>query len=173
MPENYPVTNGEESESNSSVHFDRSEPSLLGVIGVLLAIAITFGLTGLVAWWFVESYMTPAEADVAHSSYTTPSGPLPKEPRLEPLDRYKSDMEGDVFARERTMENTLHSYGTTSDHGFVHIPIDKAIKIVITKLPSQPRSSPNVFKSYGLVEGGESNSGRAYQEAPSWFNSVH
>ena len=71
------------------------------------------------------------------------------------------------------MESTLHNYGRTSDQNFVHIPIEEAIKILAAKLPSQPRSSPNVYKSYGLVEGGESNSGRIYQEAPSWLEPAH
>ena len=177
MPDKHSGTKEEKPDLHSDVEFDGSEPSLIGVLGVLLAIFVSFMLSGFVAWRFVQTYMTSATASAAPKekqySYNTSSNPLPKEPRLEPLDRYQGDTDGDIFARQTAMESTLHNYGRTSDQNFVHIPVEEAIKILAGKLPSQPRSSPNVYKSYGLVEGGESNSGRIYQEAPSWLEPAH
>jgi hypothetical protein len=172
MPEHHP-TIGDDKSAHAEVDYDRSEASLLGIAIVLLGIASTFGIAVLIAFWFVDAHKPAIEANPSLSSYGATSTLLPPEPRLEPLDSARGGPQGNGFARQLAMEHLLHSYGRTPDASFVHIPVEEAMKLAISKLPAQPRTSAQTFKSYGLVEGGESNSGRIYQEAPSWFESAH
>jgi hypothetical protein len=67
------------------------------------------------------------------------------------------------------MEKTLHSYGNTNESGFVHIPIEQAMKLVAPTLETRQGDRQLPAKGFGLVGGGESNSGRLYSEAPTWL----
>ena len=94
---------------------------------------------------------------------------MPAGPRLEPLDRSAATETTDVFAKQLAMENALHSYGNTTEPGFVHIPIEQAMKLVAPTLPVRHAGAQPPAKGFGLVDGGEPNSGRLYSEAPVWL----
>ena len=56
------------------------------------------------------------------------------------------------------------------DQGFVRIPIDQAMALLENKLPA--RQEPPAGQSRrqnGLVDAGESNSGRMFREKPRWY----
>ncbi|MCH5374306.1 MAG: hypothetical protein JJ992_10030 [Planctomycetes bacterium] len=91
---------------------------------------------------------------------------MPPQPRLEQLERISGDKAANVFWRLAAKERDLHHYGNTSDQGFVHIPVERAMELVVKDLPI--RSPPDVdpTKSNGLVDGGESNSGRMLAQEP-------
>jgi hypothetical protein len=85
------------------------------------------------------------------------------------LDAAAGELPENIAARQLRMERILHSYGRTSDERFVRIPIELAIKAAATRLPAPPATPEQLDRSFGLVGGGESSSGRNYQEAPTWF----
>ena len=61
-------------------------------------------------------------------------------------------------------EKALHSYGSTADKGFVRVPIEQAMKAVAGTLPVAKESSQGrAAKGNGLLEAGESNSGRMFR----------
>ena len=66
--------------------------------------------------------------------------------------------------RLAAQEKALNSYGPTAEKGFVHIPIQQAIKAVAGKLPvrKQPPGQSRRNDS-GLMDSGESNSGRMFR----------
>jgi hypothetical protein len=112
----------------------------------------------------------------------TPSGKLPGEPRLEQLDRRPppglehppSPETPDVYLRQKTKEEVLASYGKTDEDGFIHVPIDRAMKYLAGKLPAR-KSGPGAKAAEaadkhanGLVDSGASNSGRLFREEPKW-----
>ena len=63
------------------------------------------------------------------------SAKLPPEPRLEQLDRMAAVRKLRRYQRLAAKEKALNSYGPTAEKGFVHIPIQQAIKAVAGKLP--------------------------------------
>ncbi len=59
------------------------------------------------------------------------------------------------------MPSDLERLETTSEKGYVQIPIDRAMELVVPRLKvRQPTAGPGATKDRGLVDGGESNSGR-------------
>lgn len=88
---------------------------------------------------------------------------LPKPPILEPLAQMAKDESVDTFKRLVAKEKTLNSQGPTSEKGFIHIPIQQAIKEIEGKLPVRNENQKQVFKDSGLVDSGESNSGRMFR----------
>ena len=84
---------------------------------------------------------------------------LPPEPRLEQLDRKADIVTPDVYLREAAKERTLHSYGPTEDKAYIHVPIERAMKLVANKLPVR-KEKEDRSKEDGLIDAGESNSGR-------------
>ena len=64
----------------------------------------------------------------------------------------------------KAKEKLLHSYGSTAEKGFIQIPIEQAIKAVAGTLPVAAESSKgHAAKGNGLLEAGESNSGRMFR----------
>jgi hypothetical protein len=119
-------------------------------------------------FWFQEH----VQEAVKRSPYIVESSPsmkLPPQPRLEQLDR--------VNARERDLirdevanvdlaadERALHCYGSTTETGFVQIPIEQAIKALAGTLPVDREASPS-RDANGLLDAGQSNSGRMFRGA--------
>jgi len=113
-------------------------------------------------FWWEEAF----QAEVGKSPYPLAPGPstkLPAEPRLEQVDRLERIGSADFFPRQAAKEKLLQSYGATQDKGFVHIPIEQAMKSLADQLPvaGGPRQSP--LKQDGLLDAGEPNSGRVYR----------
>jgi hypothetical protein len=158
----------DERPPHPDVEFERAEPSLFGIVAVLIGFAAMFGIAGLVAWWYVAVYEPPWDGRARASHYAMPAEPLPPEPRLEPLNEAEGIVASDIRARHLVFERLLNSYGAADEEGYVRIPIEKAIELAVEQLPVAGAAA-DTEKSYGLLDGGESNSGRVFLEAPSWF----
>ena len=110
------------------------------------------------------------KANYAESGY-----PLPREPVLEEIERRAGVEKNDVYKRQESRERVLNSYGPTSESGFVHIPIDRAIALMETeRYRLKSRAAPagqeekkrydeQRRRSGGLVDYGEPNSGRLFR----------
>ena len=100
---------------------------------------------------------------------------LPREPVLEEVDRRAGVQKNDVYMRMENREERLSRYGKTEASGFVHVPIDRAIALMETDgFRPKSRAAPARDKekkryeeqrrrSGGLVDYGESNSGRLFR----------
>jgi hypothetical protein len=157
---------------HDDVRFQDSEVSLAGVVGVLAAIVVVFAAVFCVAAWLLKESENAADRSAKGSHYRLPAEPKPAQPRLEPLD-FASGNPASVFGAQIRRENILHSYGTVTEEGYVHIPIEQAMKLVLKSLPIRKGVSGPPARSFGLVGGGEPNSGRLYSEAPSWLKQKH
>jgi hypothetical protein len=94
-----------------------------------------------------------------------PSTALPMPPRLEQIDRLAGSKTG-ADAREAAKLRILNSYGNTDADGYVHIPIERAMQLAVQKKLLKARPEPaveDVRRSSGLVDAGESNSGRLFK----------
>jgi hypothetical protein len=132
---------------------------LLAMMAVAACVVVAIGL-GM--WWFywAEAGLQQAEKRSLYPLAPEPSDQLPPEPRLEELNRLAGVWESDVRKRLAAQEKTLNSYGPTDEKGFGHIPIEQAIKTLAGNLPV--RSQPPAIKDRGLVDWGQSNSGRMF-----------
>jgi heme/copper-type cytochrome/quinol oxidase subunit 1 len=95
---------------------------------------------------------------------------MPPEPRLEQIDRLRGIEKPNVYLRETTKEAVLASYGPTDEDGFIHVPIERAMKYLASKLPARKGESKGAAEKHanGLVDSGASNSGRLFREEPKW-----
>lgn len=92
-----------------------------------------------------------------------PSIALPHQPRLEQIDR----LEGITHAEGGLRASRLTTYGPTDAEGYVHIPIKRAMQFMVDKNVLRARPQPPAEDSRragGLVDAGESNSGRMFKE---------
>lgn len=117
----------------------------------------------------------PKTADNNKQNYGTSPYKRPKEPVLEEVDRRGGVDKNDVYKRQENREKLLDSYGPTRERGFVHIPIERAIALMETdryrlkarKVPAEEeqkrRYEEQRRRSGGLVDYGESNSGRLFR----------
>lgn len=95
---------------------------------------------------------------------------MPPEPRLEQFDRLHDIQKPNVYLREATKEAVLESYGPTDEDGFIHVPIERAMKYLAGKLPARKDESKTAADKHanGLIDSGASNSGRLFREEPKW-----
>jgi hypothetical protein len=148
----------------------RSEPHSLPftwIMAVIVVIITTGAVIFYVVWIFFVAREQQQQSAKASNYPLAPSPAirLPAEPRLEPLDRLSRIEASNIYDREMANEQKLASYGPTEESGYVHIPIQEAIKLIVPKLRvrSQP-SQDDTYKGNGLLDAGEPNSGRVYQE---------
>ncbi|HVT28173.1 MAG TPA: hypothetical protein VHE81_09165 [Lacipirellulaceae bacterium] len=157
---------------HEDVRFQESHVSTIGIIGVLIAIFLVFVGVFCVSGWMLKGMETAADRSATVSHYREPAEPKPSQPRLEPLN-FETGKPTNVFQSQLDRQRVLHSYGTTEEKGYVHIPIEQAMKLVLKSLPIRKGVAGPPERSFGLVGGGESNSGRLYSEAPSWLKQKH
>ena len=133
-----------------------------GIAAAVIVIGASLAAVASAARVFLheESVIVARRADHIRSSTKLD---LPKQPRLEALQA--EARERSFAASAAAAELRLHQYGPTDDPGFVHIPIEKAIQKLAGDLQSQEPPLRRE-KSFGLIGGGESNSGRLFREAP-------
>lgn len=150
----------------------RSEPTdanfraiLFILIGSVVVGAIIYGLVTV----FFNDWQGH-EAAVKQSPFPLAPGPstaLPAGPRLEQIDRMAGIERPNVNERFTTKEEVLNSYGPTDEEGFVHIPIERAMKMLENKLPARAEPPADQSRrSDGLVDSGEPNSGREFRGRP-------
>jgi hypothetical protein len=157
---------------NPTVSFEKRDAQFGCILAILIAAMILAGLLFWIILWFVHDYER-YQADIKRSPFPlapTLSDTLPAEPRLEQLDRVSVKGESSAYARELINEQHLHSYGGPSEGGYIRIPIDRAMDVLAKRgLPARKQSPKEDRKANGLVDSGESNSGRMYREKPQWF----
>ncbi len=90
--------------------------------------------------------------------------PLPRAPRLEQLSRLVDDTRPNVFLRQQSAEASLDRYGPTADDGYIRVPIERAMQQLPARIKSRDEQ-PTADKSRGLVDAGESNSGRMFERS--------
>ena len=148
-----------------SVRFERQDVRFGGILLVILGAACLACFHYAIMWWFFN-HRNAYEAAIKRSPYPlapAPSVTLPVEPRLEQLDRAAGIERPNVFLREASKEKVLGSVGPTSEPDFVHIPIDRAMQLVIEHLPAQEQTPQRTVKDKGLLDGGAPNSGRLFR----------
>lgn len=141
------------------------------VIIVIMAVIACFAAAQFYVVLCFYRHQVKQQAEAKKSPYPlapAPSAQAPLEPRLEQIDRLKGIARENVYRRELVKEAVLHSYGDTSDEGFVHIPIEQAMQLVAGKLKVRADQPAAPHHDRGLVDGGESNSGRLFRGAPRW-----
>jgi hypothetical protein len=129
------------------------------LITTALGIAVLFGVLALTHKF--ASY----EASIKESPFPlskTPVHGVPPEPRLEQIERVQKAQKNSREEQERL----LHSYGPTPDKGYVHIPIERAMEVLASKLAARQAVKDGARRDNGLVDAGESNSGRMFRKGP-------
>jgi hypothetical protein len=154
-----------------SVRHERSDASFRWVFGIIIAAMVFAAFVHWAILMFFFDYRNK-EAKVKESPYplaSTPSTALPPEPRLEELNRRRGESSS-AYEREAAKEDVLRSYGPTGEKEFIRIPIERAMNLLADKLPvrKQPPAGRR-RRQDGLVDAGESNSGRMFREAPPWY----
>jgi hypothetical protein len=147
-----------------TVRFEHTDVRVRPVIIVIAA----FACLGVAILWGVWAWFgsnNRHESVIKESPFPLaeqPSMKLPAEPRLEQLDRM-ADKPADAFPRLEAKEEVLNGFGPTNESGFVHIPIKRAMALIVDKLPAEKGPPPGPSKSTGLLDDGEPNSGRVYR----------
>lgn len=151
------------------VDYERSEAPFVGVAIVLVAIACMFALAGFVVRQFIriDSHQLPLQP--RPDSYVQSEETLPAQPRLEPLEIRPDSPPPHPLAQQLLMQQIRDSYGPGQDKQHVRVPIGVAIEVLSKQAATGKGELKQLSKSFGLVGGGEANSGRIYQEAPSWL----
>jgi hypothetical protein len=124
-----------ESLEHASVNYERTDASFRWVLGLLLAAGALAVIIYLAILGLFVDYRSQLDEE-RRSRYPLAPGPrteLPPEPRLEQLDRKEGISPGQ--SRQKAQWEQLHRYGETGEAGFVHIPIERAMKLVAGKLP--------------------------------------
>ncbi len=149
-----------------SVRFERTDVYHRAVLIVFAAVLCIFALEFYAVWQFFLNY-DAHESAIKQSPYPLAPKPpdrLPAEPRLEQVDRMAKVETPNVFLREEAKEKILDSTGPTAERGFVHIPIERAMKLVVKQLPVRKQAHTGPAKDNGLVDSGEPNSGRLFRK---------
>ena len=140
---------------------------------VMVSLVVLAVLIHVVLWGFFRKREEHQSA-IKQSPFplaAQPSSSLPPEPRLEPLDRTSGVEASNVYLRLEEKEAATRRYGPTTEEGYVHIPVGRAMDLLAGKLPA--RAAPPAEaerKAGGLTDSGESNSGRMYREGPRWWS---
>lgn len=154
---------------HNEVQFEQADIATSRIVGVLFVIGLVFVGVALACRWVLDLNASGLDRTARSPQYAAPADRLPTAPRLEPLDRSETTASSDVFAKQLAMEHELHGLGDTVETGFVHIPIEQAMKLFVSQLSVRPGDAKPPTKGFGLVDGGESNSGRLFSEGPIWL----
>ncbi len=151
-----------------TVRYEKSDAKV-GWIFIVLIVALFLGfIIEIAVWRFFFSYRE-YQAQVKRSPYPLapePSTALPREPRLEQIDRVAGNDNPNVRDRELGYLDVLNSFGPAQEKGFVHIPIDRAMQLLLEKKTLKNRTAPPADerrRSEGLIDAGEPNSGRLFK----------
>ena len=117
------------------VHRETSDVDIRGVVRFVIGLIVA-GVVIHVLVWFMYSYFRRESARPVASEYplaATAMRRLPPEPRLQ------TDPRDDLANLRRSEEQLLTSYGWVDRNaGIVHIPIDRAMKLIVERgLPSR------------------------------------
>ncbi|MCE5268156.1 MAG: hypothetical protein LLG00_09755 [Planctomycetaceae bacterium] len=153
------------SPEHPGVHFERKDVRFGCLLAALLAAGcVLVGLSYTIwqfYWW--QAGVHEREGRSPYPMAPAPSTRLPREPRLEQLERMARVESDTLSSRLAAQQRVLDSYGPSGEKGFVHIPIEQAIKAVAGRLPVRHKPPEAPVKSRGLVNSGDSNSGRMFR----------
>lgn len=141
---------------------DANASWIFGIIAMTAAFLIAIHFIVLAFFHGYEAHL----AEVNRSPYPLARRPdvaFPAKPRLEQIDRLSGDTEVNVFVRESKKLRRLDTYGKADTEGFVHIPVEKAMRYAIDKKMLKARPEPPANerdRSSGLIDAGAPNSGR-------------
>ena len=150
---------------HADVHYERKDIRLRGLLLLMAGACCLMTILGYAVWRFYWQQESAQEA-MKKSPYPLAPGlstKLPPEPRLEQVDRMAGIDNADVSKRLAEKEKALNGYGPTAENGFVHIPIQQAIKAVAGKLPTRKEPQGPTAADNGLLDAGQSNSGRMFR----------
>jgi hypothetical protein len=153
--------------THPEVRYERSDASFVWILGLILGAMAFAALVHYLVLVFFFDYRDYQSA-IKKSPFPLAPGisdVLPRQPHLEPLDRLEKVERSNVYVREANREEVLNSYGLTNEEGFVHVPIQEAMKYLENKLPARAAPADRQRDS-GLVDAGESNSGRLFHRRP-------
>jgi hypothetical protein len=150
-----------------SVRYEHSDANFRAIVIIILSTMALAALIQTAVLAFFLDFRSYQEG-IKKSPYPlapSPSTALPAEPRLEQIDRLAGVESANVYERMARKEEDLNRYGETPEQGFVHIPIERAMKLLENKLPARPElPAEQAKRSGGLVDAGESNSGRMFRK---------
>lgn len=154
---------GDGRAQHPEIRYERRDVAFGPVVVGFLAAGILAVIHFAVIWGFFLQERS-REAAIKQSQFPlapTPSTELPPEPRLEQLDRLAGSNRPEAYPRMEAELEILQTYGPTQEKGYVHIPIDRAMELVVDQLQVRPAEErPAAGKDNGLVAGGRPNSGR-------------
>ncbi len=169
MPDDVPHPDGR--LKHPEIRYETKDANFRWILGLIVAALVLAALIHLTILGFFYRYRE--HLDTKRQSpfplAATPSGELPPEPRLEQVDRLEGITRADFYVREKSKLSVLDSYGRTEVEGFVHIPVDQAMRILAGKLPVRQAEKAGERHDLGLVDFGEPNSGRVFRRNPRWF----
>jgi hypothetical protein len=155
-----------------SVRRERTDLNFKAIMWILVGALVLGAVVHYAILLFYRDYQH-YQAGIKKSPYPlapTPSTALPPEPRLEPLDRVEGIESSDVYLRQVRREEILSTYGPAEEEGFVHIPVERAVRLLENKLPARPElPAAQARRENGLVDAGASNSGRMFRGKPRWY----
>jgi hypothetical protein len=178
MPEE--ITHPDGRIEQPQVKYEKTDASFGAIVAIILgALVFAAFVHYVILLFFFDIHKHEAQrkesshpqAPTAEQLFKT----LPRQPVLEEVDRRAGIQSNDNYKRQVKRELRLDSYGTTEEQGFVHIPIDRAIELMGQegqRLKSRPpptsaeekkRYEEQRRRSGGLVDYGESNSGRMFR----------
>ena len=147
------------------VHFEPTDVRFGCILALIAAGCFVFAAQYFLIWKFYGWQRSVQQA--AKQSPYSPAPPtaaqLPPEPRLEQIDRMTAEQSADIHKKLATKERTLQSFGPTAEKGFVHIPIAEAMKNIAGQLPVMKQPIDQHADNAGLIDSGESNSGRLFR----------
>jgi len=149
------------------VQFEAAGVRLPQILAILAGISILFLMVLFATWRHFRPPAPPNEQQL--ESYDFPAEHLPQRPHLESLDDAYGARGTRFVVKEHSLEQRLHSYGTTHENGFVHVPIERAMSAVVENLPVKAVPREEAEKSFGLLGGGGTSSGRIYEKPPAWW----
>jgi hypothetical protein len=153
--------------AHPSIQYERRDVPFRWVLVVAIAFVFVGGAIFMLVYAFFRAD-TDRVASRRESEFPLaehPSDALPVAPRLEEIDRLNGLPQENVYLQLLAKETELERYGKTSEKGFVHIPISRAMESLAGHLPVR-KQPPTDTKDNGLLDSGASNSGRMFRGAP-------
>jgi len=139
-----------------------------GRIVLILAACVCIGGLDIFVVWHFYLHHESEQSRIKASTYPLAPAPaltLPREPRLDPLNRMVGNEQSNVFQSETSKLAKLSEVGPAEEKGIVRIPIQEAMKLVVSRLPVRKQPDKTADKDDGLRYGGGPNSGRVFEEA--------
>jgi hypothetical protein len=138
---------------------------IVAVAGCAIGGVTFFAVRGF--YWAALESRTGGQTALAPADRPSekPTEQLPPEPRLELLDRLQKTPASNVARWEQGEEKSLEKYARSDEKGFVRIPLEQAMDLTAGQLKARPASEVPKFRDKGLVDAGESNSGRMFRGA--------